>query len=81
MIQKVEWDSKECIECFINTTLCVHEVIKHLEAVNKLEASLLHKRELFYRRSFNAYASNDLLEAANILQAMLVEYPTGKDWN
>ena len=59
----------------------IHEVVEHLEAVNKLEASLLHERELFYGRSFNAYVSNDLLEAANILQAMLVEYPTGKDRN
>ena len=52
--------------------------MKHLEAVNKLDASTLHQRELYYRMSFNAYASNDLFEAVSILQTMLVEYPQGK---
>jgi len=51
--------------------------MKHLDAVNEVDDSLLHERELFYKKSFNTYASNNLLEASNVLQAMLMKYPSG----
>lgn len=56
----------------------MHLVVEHLEAVNKLDEATLHGRELLYKKSFSTYVSNNLLEAANILQAMLVEYPLGE---